>query len=92
MLAYKTPPPSSSYLLEEIADGYTGYATETFIEDVRYISELIRDGKLPPAAAGPVLSLFLKLYIASEADSLAYEIEDAFEGMFRNLLVSERKP
>ena len=92
MLAYKTPPLSSSSLLEEIADGYTGYATETFIEDVHYISELIRDGKLPPAAAGPVLSLFLKLYIASEADSLAYEIEDAFEGMLRNLLVSERKP
>ena len=53
MLAYKTPPLSSGSLLEEIADGYTGYATETFIEDVHYISELIRDGKLPPALCCP---------------------------------------
>ena len=82
MPAYKTPPLSSGSLLEELADGHTsGYATETFLEDVHYISELIRDGKLPPAAAGPVLSIFRELYIASEADSLAYEIEDTLESM-----------
>lgn len=86
MLFTRSNPQSQGSLLGRYAG--SAYTEKDFKEDVREIVQLLRDGKLSNEDVEVVLSVLLSLYMTEQANTMAYELEDTFEQMSRDIVLN----